>query len=54
MPIKFFLCLENVFSLVQYWRYTSTVQSRFSEIKFSDNLWFSDYFAKTIFPSYEI
>ena len=32
----------------------STVQSRFSDIKFSDNLWFSDYkeslyFTKTIF-----
>ena len=26
-----------------------TVQSRFSDIKFSDNLWFSDYFSKTIF-----
>ena len=26
-----------------------TVQSRFSDIKFSDNLWFSDYFANTIF-----
>ena len=25
-----------------------TVQSRFSDIKFSDNLWFSDYFSKTI------
>ena len=29
--------------------YKSTVQSRFSDTKFSDNLWFSDYFAKTIF-----
>ena len=28
---------------------TSTVQSRFSDIKFSDNLWFSDYFSKNIF-----
>ena len=28
--------------------YSNTVQSRFSDIKFSDNLWFSDYFAKTI------
>ena len=27
----------------------NTVQSRFSDFKFSDNLWFSDYFAKTIF-----
>ena len=27
----------------------STVQSRFSDIKSSDNLWVSDYFAKTIF-----
>ena len=27
----------------------STVQSRFSDIKFSDNLWFSDYFTKTVF-----
>ena len=26
-----------------------TVQSRFSDIKFSDNLWFSDYFTKTVF-----
>ena len=26
-----------------------TVQSRFSDIKFSDNLWFSDYFVKTNF-----
>ena len=26
-----------------------TVQSRFSDIKFSDNLWFSDYFVITIF-----
>ena len=26
-----------------------TVQSRFSDIKFSDNLGFSDYFSKTIF-----
>ena len=29
----------------------STVQSLFSHIKFSDNLWFSDYFSKTIFQS---
>ena len=29
----------------------STVQSWFSDIKFSDNLWFSDYFSKTIFQS---
>ena len=27
----------------------TTVQSRFSDVEFSDNLWFSDYFAKTIF-----
>ena len=27
----------------------STVQSWFSDIKFSDNLWFSDYFTKTVF-----
>ena len=27
----------------------STVQSWFSDIKFSDNLWFSDYFTKTFF-----
>ena len=26
-----------------------TVQSRFSDNKFSDNLWFSDYFTKNIF-----
>ena len=25
------------------------MQSWFSDIKFSDNLWFSDYFTKTIF-----
>ena len=31
------------------WKFYHTVQSRFSEIKFSDNLWFSDYFSKTIF-----
>ena len=30
-------------------KYLGTVQSRFSDIKFSDNLWFGDYFAKTIF-----
>ena len=30
------------------------VQSRFSDIKFSDNLWFSDYFEKTIFSIYYI
>ena len=29
--------------------YSYRVQSRFSDIKFSDNLWFSDYFTKTIF-----
>ena len=27
----------------------NTVQSRFSDIEFSDNLWFSDYFSKTSF-----
>ena len=27
----------------------NTVQSQFSDVKFSDNLWFSDYFPKTIF-----
>ena len=31
-----------------YWM-TNTVQSRFSDIKFMDNLWFSDFFSKTIF-----
>ena len=30
------------------------MQSRFSDIKFSDNLWFSDYFAKTFFSIYYI
>ena len=30
-------------------QYVVTVQPRFSDIKFSDNLLFSDYFAKTIF-----
>ena len=32
----------------------STMQSRFSDIKFSDNLWISDYFTKTIFSIYYI
>ena len=32
-----------------FFRLFCTVQSRFSDIKFIDNLWFSDYFAKTIF-----
>ena len=31
------------------WLVPNTVQSRFSDIKFSDNLRFSDYFSKTIF-----
>ena len=31
--------------------YLHTVQSRFSDILFSDNLRFSDYFTKTIFFS---
>ena len=30
-------------------KFNTCVQSRFSDIKFSDNLWFSDYFTKTIF-----
>ena len=29
--------------------FSGTVQSRFSDIKFSDNLSFSDYFTKTVF-----
>ena len=36
----------------EQWPWTSnlcTVHSWFSDIKFSDNLWFSDYFTKTIF-----
>ena len=38
-------CTEIVLnSTVQH-----SVQSQFSDIKFSDNLWFSDYFTKTIF-----
>ena len=32
----------------------STVQSGFSNIKFSDNLWFSDYFTNTVFSIYHI
>ena len=32
-----------------YYVYNFTVQSRFSDNKFSDNLWFSDYFSKTNF-----
>ena len=27
----------------------NAVQSRFSDIKFTNNLWFSDYFSSTIF-----
>ena len=37
--------LSNGFSL----KYQITVQSRFSDITFSDNLYVSDYFSKTIF-----
>ena len=29
--------------------YIHTVQFRFSDIKFSDNLWFSDYFQRPFF-----
>ena len=40
---------EGAFTFQQIKKFQGTVQSRFSDIKLSDNLWFSDYFSKTIF-----
>ena len=39
--------LEIQADLCQSMNLVSTVQSWFSDIEFSDNLWFSDYFTKT-------
>ena len=43
--VRIFFCI----SLNNWEFFFSTVQSRFSDIEFSDNLWFSDYYSKTIF-----
>ena len=43
------LSLWTCFYQTFHKKVVSTVQSRFSDIKFSDDLWFSEYFSKTFY-----